>query len=215
MTRCREQVTVGPYVLGVLEPVDRDQMQQHLSTCAACTAELDDLAGLRRHLAAVDPADLVDPPTLVPGELAFRRFEAAVRQTRRHARRRGIAVAAAVVLAVAVTGGALVMRSHDQPQQPQVISAAAGGVHGRAVLTPTQNGTQVQLTFGGVRSHERCRLVAVGRDGSRQTASTWTATYEGDVSVTASLSSRPRDIDRFVVETLDGKTLLILTPPTT
>lgn len=214
MTPCREQVNVGAYVLDVLEPNDRDRMQQHLGTCAACTADRDDLAALPGHLAAVDPTDLVDPPTFVPGELAFRRLEAAAtRQPRRPSRRRGIAVAAAVVLGVAVSGGALSVRSHDQPQQPQVVTAVAGGVHGRAVLTATQNGTQVRLTLGGVRSNARCRLVAVGRDGSRQTASTWTATYDGDASVTASLKGQPRDIDRLVIETLDGQTLLILSPP--
>lgn len=205
---------MGAYVLGVLEPADRERMRQHLGTCATCTAEMDDLAALPGHLAALDAADLVEGPAVVPSELAFRRFEAeAVRQGRPTGRRRRLAVAAAVVVAVAVGGGAVAVRSQDRPRQDQVVTAAVGGVRGRAVLTATRNGTQVRLTIGGVRSNERCRLVAIGRDGSQQTASTWTATYDGDASVTGSVSSRPADIDRFVIETLDGRTLLILTPP--
>ena len=214
MTRCPEQVNVGAYVLDVLEPDERARMQRHLDVCLACRADVTDLAELPDHLATVGP-DALGTADVVPTELAFRRLEAAAKRDvpwpRRH---RALAVAAGVVLLLAAAGGAVAVRRTDGPRAPQVVTAASGAVHARAVLTPTHNGTRVVLTIGGVASQEQCRLVAIGRNGSRETASTWTATYEGDASVTGWLSIAPGDVDRFVIETLGGRTLLVLPPPT-
>jgi hypothetical protein len=206
---------VGAYVLDVLEPDERERMQHHLDSCRTCHAALLDLAALPTRLAAVTAADVLGArPPDVPSELAFRRLHAvATGEARRRRRRaRGVTVAAALVV-VGVAGGVVALRSADGPPQPDVVTAAAGAVHARAALTATQNGTRVVLTLEGVPADEQCRLVAVGLQGQRQTASTWTATYDGDASVTGWLSMRPGDIDRLVIETLDGTTLLTLPSP--
>lgn len=219
MTACREQLNVGAYLLGVLEPDDRTQMQRHLDSCAACSADLDELSALPAHLAVADAGAAT--PQAVPTELAFRRLAAATSSrdvaAPRQRPRTVLAVAAGVALALALSGTVVLVRSLQHPAQqpaaPEVVAAAAGPVHARAELTVTQNGTSVLLTLGGVMAHEQCRLVAIGRDGRRQTASTWTASYHGDAAITGWLSIRPADVDRFVIETLAGRTLLVLPAP--
>ena len=217
MTACRHQLDVGAYLLGVLEPGERTQMRRHLEDCAACRADLAELAALPARLAAADLGQVA--PRARPSELAFHRLAAATTDgTPRHQRPRTLlAVAAGVALALALSGTVVAVRAaqHHSPEPtgPTVVAAAAGAVHARAELTVTQTGTSVLLTLGGVMAHEQCRLVAVGRDGRRQTASTWTATYHGDASITGWLSIRPADVDRFVIETLGGRTLLVLPAP--
>jgi hypothetical protein len=205
---------VGAYLLDVLEPDERERMQRHLRSCPACAADLDDLAALPTRLAAVPAAEVLDVRRpVVPSEVSFRRLRSVAAGEVRRRRRARAAVVAAVLVVVAVAAGAVALRSTDGPTQPDVVTAASGAVHARAALTETHNGTRVVLTLGGVPAEQKCRLVAVDRSGERQTASTWTATYDGDASVTGWLSLHPGDIDRLVIETLDGATLLTLPSP--
>ena len=214
MTRCSDQVNVGAYVLGVLEPAERERMQRHLGECPACSADLAELGALPTRLAAGSAAEVLDVRQPVrPSELAFRRLRTVAAGEVRRRRRVRAAVVAAALVVVAVAGGVVALLSADGPPQRDVVTAAAGAVHARAALTATQNGTRVVLTLGGVPANEQCRLVAVSRHGQRQTASTWTATYHGEASVTGWLSMPAGDIDRLVIETLDGTTLLTLPSP--
>ena len=214
MTRCPDQVNVGAYVLGALEPDERERMQRHLGRCPACSADLDELAALPTSLAAGPRAQALDGRRpVVPSERAFRRLHAVATGERRRRRRAAAAVAAAVLVVSVGVAGVVALRSADGPPQRDVVTAAAGAVHAQAALTATQNGTRVVLTLEGVPANEQCRLVAVSRHGQRQTASTWTATYHGEASITGWLSMPPGDIDRLVVETLDGDALLTLPSP--
>jgi hypothetical protein len=202
VSRCPDQVNVGAYVLDALEPDERERMQRHLRTCRACAADHDDLAGLPTRLATVPAPDVA---TVRPtGRLALRRPAGPG-----HRRARAPTVAAAL-LGVAVAAGVVAVRTADRPSEPDVLSAQSGAVHARAALTATRNGTRIALVLGGVPAHEQCRLVGVGRRGGRQTAGTWTAGYDGDASVTGWVSWDPDDIDRLVVETLDGAALVVL-----
>ena len=51
---------------------------------------------------------------------------------------------------------------------------------------------------------------AVSRDGRRQTVSDWTATYSGTAHVIGGARMKPQDIDRLIIRTPDGRTLLSL-----
>lgn len=70
---CRQNVSLGAYVLGALEPAERSAMEHHISECASCREELLSFAplpGLLRHtpfeelpeLSGVVEGDLADPP---------------------------------------------------------------------------------------------------------------------------------------------------------
>jgi anti-sigma-K factor RskA len=209
---CLHEIDVGAYVLGALEPEERERVGRHIADCPACEATLRELEGLPQWLAQVPPpAALPDHPA--PSELAFRRLQRSATQmsapgrasgpARRH---RFLAVAAAVVAigAAGVTG--VVVATSDGA--PTTVSASAGQVHAEAALTSAGQGTSITLTMAGVASGERCTLVAEDREGRWVTASWWTADYHGDVRVTGRVPMQAGDIQQLVVRTADGRTLV-------
>jgi anti-sigma-K factor RskA len=213
---CMHEIDVGAYVLDALEPEERLRVRAHLATCPDCRATLRELEGLPRVLALV-AAPESQPRVLpeAPSELAFRRLAhraTAVRPAPRpvsvghHPRRWVIAAAAAAVVGVAGGVGGVV--ASLGPAAPTAVSATSGAVHARAELTAADGGTTINLALDGVASGERCELVAVSRDGRRETASDWTATYEGTAHVIGAVKIKPQDIDRLVIRTPDGRTLL-------
>jgi hypothetical protein len=65
-------------------------------------------------------------------------------------------------------------------------------VAARVVLIAREDRTTAALHLRGIRPHEHCRLIVVAADGTRRTAASWRATYEGvaDVSSTPSVPLR-------------------------
>ena len=51
-------ILLGAYVLGALSDQDHSAFTAHLLSCTMCRAELDELAGLRRLLDLLEPADV-------------------------------------------------------------------------------------------------------------------------------------------------------------
>jgi anti-sigma factor RsiW len=207
---CLHEIDVGAYVLGALEPEEREQVARHITGCASCEATLRELEGLPAWLSQVPPpAALPDHP--VPSELAFRRLQrsaaggTARSRTWMPGRRRFLAVAAAVAIGAAGVTGAVVASTGGAPT---TVSATAGSVHAKAALQPAGAGTSITLSMAGVPSGERCRLVAEDRSGRWATASEWTADYHGDVHITGRVPMDTDDIQRLVVRTLDGHTLV-------
>jgi hypothetical protein len=223
---CAHEIEVGAYVIDALEPGERTQMREHLRSCAVCSASLQDLEGLPALLAQV-PAAEVAPRVLTeaPSELAFRRLQSRASAVRGSGRgstsrvaalraepmraRRWVLVAAAAA-AVGVAGGAGAMVASIGPTAPTAVSATAGVVHGRAQLMASSGGTTISLALDGVPSEQRCELIAVSRDGRWETASDWTATYTGTAHVIGSVPMKPQDIDRLLIRTPDGRTLLAM-----
>jgi anti-sigma factor RsiW len=226
---CAHEMDVGAYVLDALEPDERGRVREHLAGCAECQATLRELEGLSRLLAQV-PAPVTGAPVFseAPSELAYRRLQhratelnaampaskhgsvpaAAARAAQGGARRWVLVAAAAAVVGVAGGAGGVVA-SHG-PAAPTAVSATDGEVHGRAQLTPSSGGTTISLALNGVPSGQRCQLWAVSRDGRWATASDWTANYFGTAQVVGAVPIRPQDIDRLVIRTPDGRTLLTM-----
>jgi anti-sigma-K factor RskA len=121
--------------------------------------------------------------------------------------RRWVLVAAAAAV-VGVAGGAGGVVASMDPTAPTAVSATAGEVHARAQLTASSGGTRISLVLDGVPSGQRCELVAVSKDGRWETASDWTANYAGTARVIGSVPMQPADIDRLVIRTPEGQTLL-------
>jgi anti-sigma factor RsiW len=208
---CLHEVDVGAYVLGALEPEERERVARHIADCPACEEALRELQALPRWLAQVPPpAALPDHP--VPSELAYRRLQRSATEGgaptagRRSGRRRFLAVAAATV-AIGAAGltGIVVATS---PGGPTTVSASAGQVHATAALNSAGQGTSITLTMAGVTSGQRCKLVAEDRAGRWATASEWTVDYRGDVHITGGVPMPADDIRQLVVRTLDGRTLV-------
>jgi hypothetical protein len=209
---CPIEESLGALVLGALDPAERDQVEAHVRVCPPCAAVLSELAPLPGLLHRVDLPTAEGPP---PQEL----LERAIEQARSEEpvelpRRRWKAAALVAVAAVAAAVIAVVMTVSPHPAAFTLTATSpATDVSAKVVVTPTDSGTELDLTLDGVDAGEHCQLVAVGRDGAREVASTWIANYEGEAVVTGNTSVMRADLRRLEVTTLDGRTLVTLEVP--
>ncbi|WP_167762292.1 zf-HC2 domain-containing protein [Blastococcus sp. CT_GayMR20] len=178
MTCSDATVALGAYVLGALEPDERQQVEEHVRTCPACAAELAGLRSLPGLLERVRPEDLLPVP-VTPSPDLFARTAAAVGAERpRTLRSRTWALAAAVVLAVLGIGAGVTVWATGQGEQ--TASATSGPVRVSVTASPARDGSAIEVTVAGLRPGETCGLVAFDRDGRRYDAGTWPASSEGD-----------------------------------
>ena len=218
--------SLGALVLGALDPHDRETVEGHVRTCPTCSAILSELAPIPGLLNRVDTGDLdraAPPPELLDRALAQVRAEEAAGDPPVALRRRrwgavaiGGAVAAGLVVVLAVVW-TTVLGGSAAPVGPVAVSTGLGAtVSASVTMNPTETGTELALSLTGVESGEHCQLVAVGKDGTREVAATWVATYEGEAHVTGTTGLPMGDIASLEVTTPDGATLATLTvPPTT
>jgi hypothetical protein len=96
----------------------------------------------------------------------------------------------------------------------QNVSAQAGRIHMKVDIEPASTGTKLQLWLRGVQPGERCRLIAVADDGTQDIAGSWEATYSGTATIPATTSIDRAHLQRLVIKTYDGKTLVSAGVPT-
>lgn len=244
MTGQVRHTDVGAYALGVLDDADAGRFEEHLADCHRCADELDGLMGVTPLLAELkeatpDAGALTARPG--PGLLDGLLGEvAAVRRARRTRRLCLAAAAAALIVAGPLAGAALVQR--DAPDHGSVSAAKqmyedgektgtvdpATGVEATVSLQPKPWGTHVALRLGHVTGPRTCDLVAVGKNGERQTVTTWAVPPggyglggsgegtkgDGDgkwgrepLYTHGGAALNRQDISRFEVRTLDGTLL--------
>lgn len=229
---------VGAYALGVLDAADAERFEAHLVGCDRCAAELEELMALTPVLAEFkQSAPTPQTITAVPGPRVLDGLLDEVHATRRgRSRRRLFLVAAAVVL---IVGGPLATFSlkgeGDKAPAPPLANAVRAQYAAGEKVTSTDPdtkvsagvsmaartwGTQVVLELANVKGPLSCDLVAVGKDGKRQTITTW-AVPKGGYGIPGSAAKWNReplyatggaalnrgDIDHFEINTLDGKRL--------
>jgi anti-sigma factor RsiW len=201
-------LSLGVYLLGALDAGERAEVEAHLATCETCRAELDELAGLPLVLDQIGLDDLTPQP-LRPSDDLFERVAAKARAERaeavgrKHRRYRALmAVAAALVI---LAGGGVAGRSllHSSPHVYQ----NSGPVHMEVSLASQASGTGLAVTVSGLPTDEHCKLVAVSKDGSRDVAGQWYATYQGEATVTGSTSIPKDDLTRLVLFGTGGERL--------
>lgn len=203
---CDVETLVAGYVLGVLEPADRDLVRSHLPECATCRAALAEVAPLPALLSRVSAEEAAaDLP--VPGEAMLGRLLTAAGETKRARRRHWYAAAAAVaVLAVGGTITSVALHTGGSDDRLRM-TAQQAGIRATLAVRPAASGTAFGLELAGVAPHEHCRLVAIADDGRREVAANWTATYQGTAKFDGSTSLPAEQISRLVVETDDGREL--------
>lgn len=225
IARCPETLSLGALVLGSLDPGERDRLEAHVHTCSVCSTTLSELAPVPGLLNRVDRSDLdpvPPPPEVLERVLAVVRAEEATGRgasDRSPSRRRwaalavGGAVAAGLIVVTAVVW-TNPFADDTTPSGPVAVSADPGAtVSASVTMNPTDTGTQLALALTGVESGQHCQLVAVGRDGSREVAATWVATYDGEAHVTGTTGLPLDEIASLEVTTPDGTTLATLTVP--
>jgi predicted anti-sigma-YlaC factor YlaD len=208
---CTEMtLTLGVYVLGILDPVERAEVDAHLAECALCRAELAELEGLPRLLDQVSLEDLTPEPSL-PSEDLFERMAAKARaenvvdlDARRRRYRRLTAVAAAFVLVVGGVFGGVALLGHDDGD------SYSGPVQMSVSLAAQKTGTSYTVSVSGLPIDEHCKLIAVSKDGTRDVAGRWDATYQGQAKETGSTSIPRSDLAKLVLLGTNGEQLAVV-----
>jgi hypothetical protein len=218
------------YLLGALEPEDRQEYVEHLRACATCRASVAGLAGLPGLLARVPPDLLAgldgparaEPPpaTLLPALLGEVQ-QAARRRRRRAAVGAALGAVAAAVVAVLALGavGALGRSASPGPTvaaAPTVTLApvTATPIRATAQLVPVAWGTRILLrctytysgSYGGTA--ETYALVVRDRSGAVQQVATWSAVPGRESDVQGATSWQPADITALEIRTAAGTSVL-------
>jgi len=221
---CAEiRAALGVYVVGAIDPADRAIVDSHLAWCTGCREELAGLAALPGRLGSVPDADVTmlvldEPGRDGPPEAVLRSLLERAATLRRRLRWRR--VAAAVAVAVIVSGGAVAVSRVVDPAAPRPAASALPWVemaHGRDPLTGAAAtvrylarpwGIQMQVQVSRLSPGTRCELLVVG-PGGRVVAGGWTvAAGQVDAWYPASASLGMSGVRGFVVASATGKALV-------
>ncbi|MEU8773637.1 zf-HC2 domain-containing protein [Streptomyces sp. NPDC048606] len=231
-----EEELLGPYVLGVLDEQDVRRVEEHVGDCVRCREEVAALREMESVLGEVPEEAFLDGPPQ-GGDLLLQRTLRQVRGERVAAARRRTALvglAAAASLALVFWAGARLGGQEagpvalDPPPSPGVSAPASPPPAGTRVASATDAGTGTRMTVRvtpapkwvrvnaavtGVPAGERCRLVVVGKDGTRTVAGGWvvgTAEHgEGKgASLDGSAAVDPANVKAVVVENESGRTFV-------
>ncbi|MEU6539353.1 zf-HC2 domain-containing protein [Streptomyces sp. NPDC047000] len=241
-----EHETVGAYALGILDDVEATAFEAHLAGCDWCARQLDDLAGMEPMLAAL--ADLPgsgSTPALgeslsaKPSPRLVERLVDEVSETRAQKRRRAFyMIAASAVLivggplaVVAANGGSDSGTSNQAASPAQAafrtmsdkVTATDSTTHVTATVAVAAKkwGTDTVLQLKNVTGPEKCSLIAVGKNGERETVTSWsvpnwgyglanakTEEAKNPLYVHGGAAFAPNQIDHFEVMTFSGKKLV-------
>jgi hypothetical protein len=231
---CAEtRLSLGVYVLGAIDPVERGLVDAHLSTCRDCRDELAGLAGLPALLARVNPdeisriraddavpSDASDEP---PQELLGTVLGLAEARRRRNRWRYLSAAAAVIVIAGGLFGG---LKAATSTTTTRTVIASAGpgswdttsatspatGVSATVAYAHELWGSAFQVLVDHIPEGTTCQLWVVHPDGTRTQVSSWTTSQdEGKDWYSGSMAATAGPIGMFQI-TAGHQVLLEVTP---
>lgn len=233
MMDCDEaRITIGAYVLGSIDPIERALVDAHLVDCQECREELTGLAGLPALLSRVDAEVAAGLADDVPAGREGEREEvlgnvidlASARSRRRRWRTAGLSAVAAVAIGVAGFGGAETLASHGggPPSVAEglnygsaasdwtTVHGAADGMLATVAYRQMGWGTQMAAKVTGIPLGTPCRLIEVGPDGTRTVVGGWTTDKaEGTVWYPASAGTSADQVRGFQI-TVTGRPTIAL-----
>jgi hypothetical protein len=225
MTSCAEiRMSLGALAVSALDPDEERLAREHVAVCPLCAAELAELSETVALLAAAKPyASPIDLPAAVPPDRrVLDELLAAVADERRKARRRRFALGLAAAAAAAVLAGTAAVLITEEDPAPATVAAPAptAELHGSdgAIVLDLQLfakgwGTAVHGELAGVPPGATCSLVAVGLDGTREVAATWTVPsggYEsGTLSFDGGVGLMPHETGQYEVVTTEGDVIVV------
>ncbi|GAA3037979.1 anti-sigma factor family protein [Actinokineospora globicatena] len=222
-----ETPLLGAYALGVLDEDERGAVERHLADCAECRVELEALEEVRDMAGELpEEALLQGPPD--DGDLLLARTLRQVRTEANASRTRSIAiagVAAAVVVAAVLGAGVVIGRSTGTtqaqstvtviPTEPQNVntrylsgSDPNTGARLTAKVVPAAGWVRLNVSVTGIPAGERCRVIVVGKDGTREEASSWLVSPDGaqkGTNLDGAALIAPEDVGAVEIVTTDGK----------
>ncbi|MET8408209.1 zf-HC2 domain-containing protein [Streptomyces sp. NPDC005195] len=238
--------TVGAYALGILDDAEATAFEAHLATCEWCGQQLDELAGMEPMLAALADLPAAQGTPAIGESLSARpsprlaeRLVDEVSQRRAVKRRRGmylVAAAAALIIGGPLTVMAVNGGGSDTPAAVASSPAKAAfqtmtdkvtaedpktHVTATVAVEPKDWGTHAVLQLSNVGGPLKCSLIAVGKNGERETVTSWavpewgygkpdatTEKAKSPLYVHGGAAFTPDQIDHFEVMTFDGKRLV-------
>nr|WP_232328303.1 zf-HC2 domain-containing protein [Kibdelosporangium sp. MJ126-NF4]CEL20282.1 putative transmembrane anti-sigma factor [Kibdelosporangium sp. MJ126-NF4]CTQ97508.1 putative transmembrane anti-sigma factor [Kibdelosporangium sp. MJ126-NF4] len=219
----QQHVDIDAFVAGQLPPDQAAEVRQHVDGCAECRQETDTLRQMQEFLGEVPPEALLegypeDADLVLRRTLHRMRKESSATQRRT----RFLRAAAAVVVAVALAGGGVLLGQSTAPTQPTALppvtqppgvkvasgTDSATGARMAVRITPAAGWVRVSATVSGIPAGEPCRLIIVGKDGTRESAGSWVVPPrekpEG-TTVDGSALIPPSDVAEVLVQTTTGK----------
>jgi predicted anti-sigma-YlaC factor YlaD len=209
------RLSLGVYVLGALAPDEAAAVWEHLNVCPGCRAEYEELAGLPAMLGCITEAEAAFGPVQADTLMLEKLLDRVSTERRGTSRRLQVLAAAAAIVLVVVAGvTGWSQFSGKQQDKLTTVTALNNATNVKATISykPASSGTWAKVQLTGVEAGARCKLVAVGKGGEQQVASSWQATYEGEAEVTGEVALPPQQIARFEVVTLEGHELVSVTP---
>lgn len=203
------------YVLGALDPNERQGFRTHVADCPRCRAAVEELAAMPGYLSRLLPgADLALTASAAPDLLP--RLAERVRAQRRIARWRRT-LAGVLVAAAAAAGAVVLTRPVTTDDEATLVTMSAEpGIPVEATLLVTGRGW-------GTSIDTRCRydgaedaqsgpstylLIAIDDGGSESLVSSWRQSAGREITVPGSTNLDLDDIDRLEVRTDSGVTIL-------
>ncbi|MET7452626.1 zf-HC2 domain-containing protein [Streptomyces sp. NPDC005574] len=204
---------VGAYALGVLDEAEAFRFEDHLMECTQCAAHVTEFGPVTRQMMLYRRATPRSVhPMAQPGPQLLDRLLGQVAARHRAGRRRLLfALAASVV--IAVSGSGLAMTTGGSESATQVTATdAKSGVWAQVTAADEDYGSDVELEIKDGAGPRTCRLIAVGRDGSEQTVTSWNVpTHDARPNtMRGSATMHPDQIARYEVRTRTGEHLVTL-----
>jgi predicted anti-sigma-YlaC factor YlaD len=210
--------SLGVYVLGAIDPVERGLVDAHLETCQECRDELAGLAGLPALLARLDPDEVsrisADDPVHAfaderpPAELIGTVLDLAKARRRRERWRYVSAAAAVVVLAAGAFTGlrAATSTTRDVPVpsgSDHSWEISQGSNQAASVTVAYSNelwGSAFEVLVQRIPMGTTCQMWVVHPDGTRTQVAAWTtARDEGHVWYAGSMATTAGAISQFQI----------------
>jgi len=231
---CAEaRLSLGVYVLGAIDPVERGLVDAHLTTCRDCRDELAGLAGLPALLARVNPDEISricaddavpsaagdEPPEELLGTVL------GLAEARRNRNRwRYLSAAAAVIVIAGGLFGGLKAATSTTTTRTLVVSAGPGswettsatsqatGVTATVAYARELWGSAFQVLVDHIPMGTTCQLWVVHSNGTRTQVAAWTTSGdEGKAWYSGSMAASAGSIGMFEI-TAGNQVLLQATP---
>ncbi|WP_344000139.1 zf-HC2 domain-containing protein [Streptomyces thermocarboxydovorans] len=246
-----EHETVGAYALGILDDAEASAFEMHLAGCEWCAQQLDELAGMEPMLAALGDLPGAGTPSIgeslsaKPSPRVVEKLIDEVAERRAKKRRRNfymVAAAGALIVsgpfvAVATSnggdsgpggGGTSTTLSANPAKEafdliPDKITATdpSTKVAATVALQKKDWGTAAVVEIKNVKGPEKCSLIAVGKNGERETVTSWSVPDWGyglpdaktdkakqPLYVQGGASFDPNQIDHFEIMTFGGEKIV-------
>ncbi|MCL8010002.1 anti-sigma factor [Streptomyces sp. AS02] len=207
---------VAAYALGVLTEAEAFRFEDHLMECPRCAAHVTEFGPVTRQLLLYrrSTPQFVHPMAKPGPQMLNRLLEAVAARHRALRRRTMYAVAASVVIALA--GPAVALMGGGDEQVGQVVQAtdARSGVWAQVTTENELYGSQVELKVKDGAGPRACHLIAIGRDGSEETVTSWHAADHDarENTMTGASAMHTDEIARYEVRTASGEHLVTLKP---